>query len=121
MANFKVIRDLCEAKKITIRELASRIGVKENTVHKVIQNNSTSTTTIEDIAKVLEVPVGVFFDNNNTITQNGGKKNAASIYGNVSTCDIESCQLRISHLERLLEEKEKQITLLNKICEIQKK
>lgn len=65
MANFKIIRELCEQKKITIRELASRVGIKENAVHKIIQNGSTNTKTIEEIAKVFDVSVGIFFENSN--------------------------------------------------------
>ena len=62
MANFHLIRDLCEKNKITIRELALRIGKKENTIQAIVKNGSTNTTTIEEIAAVLNVPVGYFFD-----------------------------------------------------------
>lgn len=62
MANFLLIRDLCEAKKITIRELASRIGRDESSVQSAIRRGTTNTKTIEAIAAVLEVPVGYFFD-----------------------------------------------------------
>ena len=67
MANFKIIRDLCKQKRITIRELANRVGIGDAALHKIIQNNSTNTTTIEDIAKVLEVEVGIFFDSDSVL------------------------------------------------------
>lgn len=35
MANFLLIRELCELKKITIRELASRIG-KEDSSYRLL-------------------------------------------------------------------------------------
>lgn len=62
MANLFLIRGLCEDKKITIRELAERIGRNESTIQAIIRNGSTSTTTVEAIADVLSVPAGYFFD-----------------------------------------------------------
>ena len=55
MANFLLIRELCELKKITIRELASRIGKEDSSIQAIVRNGSTNTKTIEAIAKVLEV------------------------------------------------------------------
>lgn len=62
MANLILIRDLCEARKMTIRELAERIGRNESTLQAAIRKGSTNSTTIELIAKELRVPAGYFFD-----------------------------------------------------------
>jgi transcriptional regulator with XRE-family HTH domain len=62
MANLLKIRELAKVKKITIRELAKKIGVRDGAIHKIIQKGSTNTTTLEKIAKVLDVPVSYFFD-----------------------------------------------------------
>ncbi len=62
MANLTIIRDLCEHNKITIRELASRIGRDETTIQSAIRRGSTQTATLEAIAKELGVSAGVFFD-----------------------------------------------------------
>lgn len=62
MANLILIRDLCEAQKMTIRELAERIGRNESTLQAAIRKGSTNSTTIELIAKELRVPAGYFFD-----------------------------------------------------------
>ena len=78
MANFKIIRDLCDKKNITIRDLATRVGIKENAVHKIIQNNSTNTTTIEEIARVFEVPVGLFFEETPTMSIGDVSSNVAN-------------------------------------------
>ena len=116
------IKKIAESKRITIVSVAEEIGMSIANLHRCIRENKIEASVLEKIAHVLDVPMNVFFDDSkNTITQNGGKKNAASIYGNVSTCDIESYKVKISNLEKLLEEKEKQIKLLNTICEIQKK
>lgn len=62
MANLILIRDLCEARKMTIRELAERIGRNESTLQAAIRKGTTNSTTIELIAKELRVPAGYFFD-----------------------------------------------------------
>lgn len=61
MAKFKLIRELAKERQISMRELASRIGKDETTLQAIIRNGSTNTKTIEEIASVLDVPVGVFF------------------------------------------------------------
>ncbi|KAA6349012.1 hypothetical protein EZS27_003612 [termite gut metagenome] len=113
MADFQIIRDLAEKKKVTLREIAARIGIGEGAMQKLIKNGSTNTKTIEDIAKVLEVPVGVFFDDfnssgNHSVTNHGG---AASIYGdaNMKVLKNKDENREITHLKMLLEEKEKAI------------
>jgi transcriptional regulator with XRE-family HTH domain len=62
MANLLKIRELAEVKKITIRKLAKKVGIGESAMHSLIKNGATNTTTLEKIAKVLDVPVGYFFD-----------------------------------------------------------
>ncbi|MDR1542867.1 MAG: helix-turn-helix domain-containing protein [Prevotellaceae bacterium] len=62
MANLLKIRDLCKQKKITIRELSNRIGIGESALQSLIKNGSTSTLTLEKIARELEVSAGIFFD-----------------------------------------------------------
>lgn len=97
MANFLLIRELCELKKITIRELASRIGKEGSSIQAIVRNGSTNTKTIEAIAKVLEVPVGVFFDD---IPITGIKSN-----------ELDK-DAKIADLERIIEEKERLIQVL---------
>lgn len=94
MANFQIIRDLCEKKKLTIRELASKIERNESTIQSMIRNGSTNTGTIELIAKVLEVSPAVFFD------------------GFAEENEVISLRKEIQHLEALLTEKERTIAIL---------
>jgi transcriptional regulator with XRE-family HTH domain len=117
MANFLIIRKLAKERNITIRELANRVGISEAALQSLIKNGSTNTSTLERIAKELNVGAGCFFDNNQ-INQTGGEHNAASIYGNASSVNCDERNIRISHLEQLLDEKEKQIQLLHEICKI---
>jgi DNA-binding Xre family transcriptional regulator len=117
MANLLIIRDLSSDKKITLRDLANSINISEDGLQKIIKNGRTNTDTLEKIAEVLNVPVGVFFDETplNTIKQNinGNRDTAASIYGNatISNCEskLEIAQKENEHLKALLEEKERSI------------
>jgi transcriptional regulator with XRE-family HTH domain len=104
MANFLIIRDLCDRKKITIRELATKVGMQDISIHQLIKKGKTNTETLEKIAEILDVSVGIFFDDvtGGNITQKG-KRNTASIYGNISLSD---CQKEVEHLQELLKEKE---------------
>ena len=62
MANLQLVRDLCIQKKISIRELARKVGRDETTIQSAIRRGSTTTDTIEAIASILGVSAGVFFD-----------------------------------------------------------
>ncbi|KAA6348464.1 hypothetical protein EZS27_004064 [termite gut metagenome] len=116
MANFQLIRDLAEKKKITLHEIAIQIGISDDGIQKIIRKGSTTTKTLEDIAKVLEVPAGIFFGDfnlsgNNSVTNQGG---AASIYGdaNMKVMKNKNENREIAHLKILLEEKERTIQIL---------
>ena len=93
MANLIIIRDLCERNKITIRELAQRIGRDESSIQSAIRRGSTNTGTLESIARELGVSPGVFFDG---FTHN----------------DVKELQTEVQHLKQLLIEKERLIEVL---------
>jgi transcriptional regulator with XRE-family HTH domain len=60
--NFNKIREYCEQRKITIPELASRIGISEPGLYQVLRNKSMKVDLLEKIAGVLEFPLWSFFD-----------------------------------------------------------
>lgn len=93
MANLQIIRDLCERKKITIRELAQRIGRDESSIQSAIRRGSTNSGTLELIAKELGVSAGIFFDGYSVDSSDGLRK-------------------EIAHLKELLKEKERTIEIL---------
>ncbi len=94
MANLILIRDLCERKKMTIRELAQKIGRNESSIQSAIRRGTTNSITIELIAKELGVSAGIFFDG-----FDGGEA-------------TEELRREISHLKELLKEKERTIEIL---------
>lgn len=94
MANLILIRDLCERKKMTIRELAQKIGRNESSIQSAIRRGTTNSTTIELIAKELGVSAGIFFD---------------GFDGGEATAEL---RREIAHLQELLKEKERTIEIL---------
>ena len=93
MANLLIIRDLCERKKMTIRELAQRVGRDESSIQSAIRRGSTNSSTLELIAQELGVSAAVFFDG---YTVDNSKE----------------LQREIDHLKELLKEKERLIEVL---------
>lgn len=93
MANLFLIRDLCERKKMSIRELAQRIGRDESSIQSAIRRGSTNSATIEMIAKELGVSAGYFFDG-------------------FAVDDTSDLKQEIEHLNALLNEKERLIEVL---------
>lgn len=93
MANLLIIRDLCERKKMTIRELAQRVGRDESSIQSAIRRGSTNSSTLELIAKELGVSAAVFFDG---YTVDNSKE----------------LQREIDYLKELLKEKERLIEVL---------
>ncbi|MBD5163069.1 MAG: helix-turn-helix transcriptional regulator [Bacteroidales bacterium] len=93
MANLGIIRDICARKKMTIRELAQRIGRDESTIQSAIRRGSTNSMTLESIAKVLGISAGQFFDD-------------------YTPEESARLQLEVEHLNQLLREKERLIEVL---------
>lgn len=62
MANYDLIKKLCEEKGLTLRQFADKLNMSETGLYQIFRNKSTKVSTLEDIARTLEVPVSVFFD-----------------------------------------------------------
>ena len=110
MANLSIIRDLSEKKKITLREIANSVSISEDGLQKIMKSGRTNTDTLERIAKVLNVPVGYFFDDTplSAINQKGGNGSAMTVIGNATVGDA---QKEIEHLKNRLRDKEDIIEL----------
>lgn len=93
MANLLIIRDLCERKKMSIRELAQRIGRDESTIQSAIRRGSTNSTTLELIAEELGVSAGMFFDG-------------------FAPDNVKELEKELAHYKQILQEKERLIDVL---------
>lgn len=136
MANLQKIKDIAEKKKISIRELADRVGLKENQIHVMCRTNSTKIDTLEKIANELGVSVSCFFDDDVTITeryeQHGDRNLQAHQIDKLEmvnrsgdsscTLDKDGCSAavlaeRVKALETLLAEKDERIAELKERIE----
>lgn len=136
MANLQKIKEIAEKKKISIRELADRVGLKENQIHVMCRTNSTKIDTLEKIANELGVSVSYFFDDDVTIMekyeQNGDHNLQAHQIDKLemvdrrdgSSCTLgdENCSSavlaeRVKALEALLAEKDERIAELKERIE----
>ncbi len=64
MANLKLIKELASIKGMTIEELAEKAGMTTQAIHLMSRSGKTKIETFEKIAKILEVPPYVFYDEN---------------------------------------------------------
>lgn len=67
MVNLAKIKELAKAKGITIKTLATKVGVTEQGLHQMIKSNSTSVDTLDKISEVLGVNPSIFFKDSNNI------------------------------------------------------
>ena len=62
MANLQKIKTIAKSKGITMAELAAEVGLTPTGLGLIIKSNKTMTDKLEEIARVLEVRVSTFFD-----------------------------------------------------------
>ena len=110
MANLQKIKELAEKKEISIRDLAERVGLRENQIHVMCRTNSTKIDTLERIAQVLGVHVSVFFDGtaspSHSIEGNNNQLNESGAYGNINGADAGLLQERIKSLEEKVKDRD---------------
>lgn len=82
MINLLIVRDIARQKKISMREIARRVGVTEQGLQKIIRENSTKVDTLEAIAQALDVPVSIFFSDSSAGANIVSSPNAVSGHGN---------------------------------------
>lgn len=115
--NLSIIRNLSEKRAGGMRKLASDIGMSEANLHRCVNNNKIQAADLEKIALLLKIDIRIFFDEqfsehaNNTVHTNGDFS-PASMNGNVSVGGDAILTERVKHLEELLAEKERLISVL---------
>lgn len=130
MVNLRIIKDLAEEQKISIRDLADLVGVKENQIHVMCRTNSTKIDTLEKIAQVLNVHISEFFDdmhtNNRQIKGNNNQLNEKGAHDNINGGEeailferIKSLEEKVADREDRLREKDERIAeLKERIAEL---
>jgi len=111
------IKELVNKRRFTQIEFAEKIGKTKQTVNNYLTGRTKiDTDTLEQIAKVLQVPVALFFEEKVTgnVTKNyseGGQQYIAldnseiNNYAEKGEKDIQLLKQKIAHLEEKLQEK----------------
>lgn len=66
---YEIIKQLCEIQKLTIPQLAQKIGLTKRGLYSSIENSSMKVETLEKIAEVLNVSISVFFQEGNLLEE----------------------------------------------------
>jgi transcriptional regulator with XRE-family HTH domain len=134
MFNGNKIRDLYKEKRMSLDELAEKIGMSNTGLHNALRANDFKISTLIKIAEVLNEPISTFFEGNYELTQNnengnnysGSKHNQKIVNGDVNIHtntikdkdnEIEKLRQKIDLLGDILIQKDKQIIDKEKFLE----
>ena len=67
------IRKLIDAKNLTIRGVAEKIGISEAGIHNMFRSHDMKISTLQKIADYFEVPITYFFDDDDDIDARNNK------------------------------------------------
>lgn len=112
--NISRINFLVQSNKLGKGGIAERCDISRTTLDNLLSGADVKISTVEKLAAVLGVTVGSFFDegqNENTAHANG-TGSVAAINSEVSLGENLADHERVAYLERILEEKERLITVL---------
>ena len=62
MANLQKIKDLSKTQNIPLKSIAEQIGITEVGLHKMIREETMSVVRLEQIARIFNANICVFFD-----------------------------------------------------------
>jgi transcriptional regulator with XRE-family HTH domain len=116
------IKELAKIKKISLRTLSAEIGMSVTGFHQALSNDSLKVKALEKIAEVLDVPVAVFFKEEEealSIVNEGNFNYAGKNKGDISQSfnkgsDQECWKLLAAKDRELAEVQKKYIALLEK-------
>ena len=129
MANLQKIKVLAKKRGTTINDLAKQLGMTPQAIHLMVRENSTKTDTLERIARMIEVPISIFFDEtmDGEKFQNAGTENNQSSRDNNTGINMaehdELIKLReeVKYLKKILSDKDERIADLKERIEELKK
>lgn len=98
--NLLTIRDLCKKNEVSIRSVATHIGMSEQNLHRCIKVNKIEANDLYLIAQYFNVPIGYFFGEDGSLPN--------------EKVQLNSFIKEIDLLRELLKEKERTIQILIK-------
>lgn len=118
----ELIKELCKNRQISIKNLATNVGISEPTLYRCIRMNQIQAEILEKIAQVLNISVSAFFDESVTDIHGNviGNNNVAAIHGSINVANTNTNDV-IKEYESKLAEKNDQINLLKDYISLLKK
>lgn len=118
----ELIKELCKNRQISIKNLATNVGISEPTLYRCIRMNQIQAEILEKIAQVLNISVSAFFDESVTDIHGNviGNNNVAAIHGSINVANPNTNDV-IKEYESKLAEKNDQINLLKDYISLLKK
>lgn len=111
-ANLKRIKQIAEDKGMTLKGIASKVGITQAALSLLIKENSTRVDTLIKIADVLDVPVTNFFETDYGIENS----NNGVVGGDFMINSQKEAGMAIEALINQLKAKDRQIdSLINKL------
>lgn len=109
--NINRLQELITISKLGKMQIAERCGVSRTTLDNVLAGADAKISTIEALARVLAVPVGYFFDDENKRIQaiSKGANSIAAIQSEVVVGENTALQERVKSLQCLVDEKNRRI------------
>lgn len=102
--NLQMIKNLCEKQGRSLKQLAAESGMSEPNLHRCIRVNKIQASDLEQLCMVMGVPVNTFFDS--SLPQ------PAASPEQKANADLRLLQERVGHLEQMVAEKERLISVL---------
>lgn len=116
MANLQLIKKLADERGIQLNQLADMAKLSRQTIFQMVRNNSGTIASLEAIARALDVPTGIFFDDYNSGSTVLGDTNIVnspkSKIGYVSPDTIALLKETISLLKERIADKDEIIAVL---------
>ena len=103
----KKIRELCEQKNISLASLGRKLGKTRTAVYAMVENEDVSTAIVRQCAKIFNVPVSYFFDEEEQPAPAKKRKGCGDAILSVAETlagapSREELQAKIDHLEEEL-------------------
>lgn len=118
----ELIKELCKNRQISIKNLATNVGISEPTLYRCIRMNQIQAEILEKIAQALNISVSAFFDESVADIHGNviGNNNVAAIHGSINVANPNAKDI-IKEYESRLAEKNDQINLLKDYISLLKK
>lgn len=115
--NLLLIKEIAEKEGITIRSLASASDMSDVNLHRCIRENKIQAQDLEKIAKVLNVPISIFFDEKGHIVVNGNQNQVNNKVANQKNNNSKGSET-VKLMQDILNEKNKMIEEKERIIQI---